>query len=180
MLLLTGLLFLLGNFTISCTSDLEQQEIISFTRQALEIEGKQSELMEYFARQHVGSRFFLEGMPTDAEYPEWMNAPESGLEGIVSLRKRLLFLDCPQSLQSIKQSLLEIYQLEIELAESEGETMSLTESMLKGVTAWKAAQEGFLPHQERRKDTYTRWAEILQEHDIDPAEEGFTELVRQE
>lgn len=179
LLLLTGLLFLLGSFTISCTSDLEQQEIISFTQQALEIEAKRSELMEYFAKQHVGplrERFFLEGIPTNAEYPEWMNAPKSGLEGMVSLRKRLLFLDCPQSLQSIKQSLLEIYQLEIELAESEGETMSLPEAMLQGIEKYKAAQEGILPHQERRKDTYTRWAEILREHGIDPAQEGFTEL----
>ena len=182
LLLLTGLLFLLGSFTISCTSDLEQQEIISFTRQALEIEGNQSELMEYFARQHVGplrEHFFLEGMPADAGYPKWMNAPESGLEGMVSLRKRLLFLDCPQSLQSIKQSLLEIYQLEIELAESEGETMSLSEAMLQGVAQYKTAQEGFLPHQERRKDTYTHWAEILREHGIDPAEGGFSGLIEQ-
>ena len=28
-----------------------------------------------------------------------------------------------------------------------------------------------------RKQIYTRWAEILREHDIDPAEEGFTQLV---
>jgi len=28
-----------------------------------------------------------------------------------------------------------------------------------------------------RIEVYTRWAEILREHGIDPAQEGFTELV---
>ena len=216
LLLLTGLLFLLGSFTISCTSDLEQQEIISFTQQVLEIEAKRSDLTAFFAGgsdltaflaseqraviKWLTELYFFGGVPTTALLKD---APPSDLEGMVSLQNKLLLLECPQSIQHIKDSLVYIYNSEISLAELEfqmeeensnlvpffGTRFVLPEVNQYNLELWKEKYESwqmpgvsqFMNHpwvklQLLRRDVYTRWAEILREHGIDPAQEGFTEL----
>ena len=96
------------------TPDPERQAIISFTRQALEIEGIRDELMAYFGGLGTGYNFrrqlelyFSQGVP--AKY-----APPDGIEGMSSLRNRLLLLDSPQATQAIKDGLLQIYSTELQ------------------------------------------------------------------
>lgn len=186
----------------------EQQKIITFTQQALEVEDKRNELMRYFGNSLYQTKilidsYFLEGVPTTA-----VNAPASELEGMVTLRKQLLFLECPQSLQAIKQSLLEIYQVEIGLAEIQldqenlpwlptfGDRLVLCELTIDNLSYWmqlaeqtpswtalgmqyaKVVQSDWFKAQEFRLEVYTRWAEILKEHGVDPLEEGLTSLIK--
>ena len=203
LLLLTGLLFLLGNSVAGCTVDTEREEIITFTQQALEIEAKRSQLNTFFGSLWEGSShqvwptsvYYLPGVPQG--FDKRNNTPRTDLEGMVSLRNRLLLLGCPQSTQSIKDALDQIYNSEINLAELEfqqgqeylyflryfSQRLVLPEVNIYNIEPWQArVGPTFLNHplvklQLLRRDTYTRWAEILREHGIDPAQEGFTELV---
>ena len=130
--------------TANTTPDMEREAIISFTVQALEIEKKRTDLIAYFAglRNSVGihgqalaiERFFSTGVPATLR-----DAPPSGLEGMTTLRNRLLLLDTPQSIGPIKDDLLFIYTSEI----------------LRIGTDWIALQE-------LREQTYIRWTAILQ------------------
>lgn len=192
----------------ACAVDTEREEIVSFTRQALEIEAKRNELMEFFASfrpPHYGYGFslwlidkgFLGGVPAKTyTFYSGDEVPPSSIEGMSSLRNRLLLLGCPQSTQSIKDALDQIYDSEIGLAESQssqkdlpwipyfGSGLVLCEVTKDNLSYWrqydaKVVQSEWFKVQELRKDTYTRWAEILQEHGIDPVQEGFTELIRQ-
>jgi hypothetical protein len=196
------------------SSDLEREEIIIFTQQALEIEAKRNELNIYISerakRQEVGLNSvkwfvnlrFLDGYAKDdGTYIQG----EVELEGMTSLRKRLMFLDCPQSMQVIKDILNDIYSSEVELAEfqlkgeeystlipSFGTMLILPEVNQQNIEFWleyyksrqfpASSSTLLLDHpwvelQLLRRDVYTRWAEIIREHGIDPAQEGFTELV---
>ncbi len=192
--------------------DSERDEIIAFTQQALEIEAKRSELVDYFASyQTIISQmewqvemFFLDGVPQG--FDKSRNLPKTDIEGMTSLRKRLLFLDCPQSMQVVKDVLIDIYSSEIELVERQlkgEEYLSeppyglpvpyFIKSMLvlppvnqHNVEFWleeyKSDASFLIKHpwvelQLLRKDVYSLWAEILREYYIDPAREGFTELV---
>ena len=124
LLLLTGLLFLLGNFTVGCTSNLEQEEIISFTQQALEIEAKRSELMIFFAGLQdkygpSGAAWIMTRILFGVPATRLVKDAPSDLEGMVSLQNKLLLLECPQSIQHIKDSLVYIYNSEVQLAESD-------------------------------------------------------------
>ena len=98
-------------------ADPEREAIITFTRQALEIESKRKQLMDYYrqplipqvGRQAVNwliSRTFLNGAPPNS----YLDLPPTGLEGMFSLQSKLLLLDYPQSLQVIKDSLNSIYE----------------------------------------------------------------------
>jgi len=191
----------------------EREEIIGFTQQALEIETRRNELNIYISER--ASRFevglpgakwfrnlcFLDGYSKDHTLYR-QGDPE--LEGMTSLRKRLLFLDCPQSMQVIKDILNDIYSSEVELAERQiqgeeypegvpffGNMLVLTEVDQHNIELWieeykswqfMASSSTLLMNhpwvelQLLRRDVYTRWAEILLEHGIDPVEEGFTEL----
>ena len=101
----------------SDTDDPDREAIIAFTQQALEIERKRSELMAYFAslRDTYGryarasriSRSFLPGVP--ARFND-----DKPLEGMSSLWEKLLVLDSPQPLLAVKDSLIAIYETEIQ------------------------------------------------------------------
>ncbi|MBT9162147.1 MAG: hypothetical protein DDT27_00691 [Dehalococcoidia bacterium] len=206
--------------------DSEREEIISFTRQALEIEAKRSEFMRYLAglrgiiglhgQRGVVEMRFSSGVP-----PEWAcevrGVPPSGFEGMASLLNRLLMLDCPQSMQPVKDTLIYIYHSEIGQVQLQVEIGRLQEQIgrlqveireLQSETLWagggpipklvypevtwdnldlwrqemgqhaplspihgfyKARVESvWFALQESRRDIYVRWAEILQEHGIDP------------
>lgn len=126
------------------------------------------------------------------------------VEGMNSLRKRVLFLDYPQSMQLTKDAFNYIYSSEVELAEREfqqgeensnivpffGTTFVLTEVNQYNIELWQAKYESwqvpgvsqFMNHPWvklplLRREVYTRWAEILRQHGIDPAKEGFVELI---
>lgn len=208
--LLTILIIGLLLFSACGTLNSERQEIISFTRQALEIEGKRNELMAYFASlldkygpfgaAWAMELFLLGGVPTTA-FPK--DPPPSDLEGMASFRNKILLLDCPQSMQSIKDALDHIYNSEVELAELEfrhdeeyplrvpfflknGTRFVLPEVNQYNIELWQEKQfptaSSFMEHpwvelQLLRRDVYTRWVKILQEHDIDLLEEGFTSLI---
>ncbi len=190
-ILIIGLLL----FSACGTLNSERQEIITFTRQALEIEDERNELMAYFASfplERYGTvqgwlvrRFLLEGVPTNL--PATYNAPRSGLEGMASLRQRILLLDCPQSMQPIKDALVYIYNSEVELAEHDLAGPIINQDNLElwhedlslNINFYISMDDPWLKLQLMRRDVYIRLAEILQEHGIDPAQEGFTELVGQ-
>lgn len=109
-------------------SDLERENITTFTKEALEIEAQRAELMQYFAtaRTKLGAfaqrtiieRSFLTGiLPNTFKY-----VPPSGLEGMESLQGKLSLLACPQSLQPVKDTLDSIYSSEIQLYQSQRES----------------------------------------------------------
>ncbi len=197
----------------ACGLDSEREEIITFTSQALEIEAKRNELNSYIglragrqsgfglpALEGFVKQYFLNGYSQD----------DVELEGMTSLRKRLLFLDYSQSIQVIKDTLNDIYSSEVELAELQlqgegyyvgafdsgipffGAMLVLPEVNQQNIEFWLEEYKSWqfpassstllMNHpwvelQLLRRDVYTRWAEILREHGIDPAQEGFTELV---
>lgn len=206
--------------TATPTPDLERQAIISFTRQALEIEGKRNELMAYFAGsdrlEWVGVSTiqwsFLSGVLADSYSA---GRPAKNLEGMYSLRMNLLLLSPPEPLQAVKDLLVHVYDTEVQQAEletslaeldippSEGRLFrpalprkvypevtkdnledwtqearrypvgSPMYDSLKGVLgAWGQAQL-------LRQQVYVHWSEILREHGIGPAKEGFAELTGQ-
>ncbi len=193
-------------------TSLEQEEIITFTQQVLEIEAKRSELIDYFASyqtiisqmEWLVGMFFLDGVPQGFDASK--NLPKTDIEGMTSLRKSLLFLDCPHSLQSVKDIFIHIYSSEIELVERQlkgEEYLSeppygppvpyFIKSMLVlppvnqyNVELWLEEYDSdsafLMKHpwvelQLLRIEVYTRWAEILREYGIVPAQERFTELV---
>ena len=47
-----------------------------------------------------------------------------------------------------------------------------------GETLWKELHSPWVEAQLIRREAYERWAKILREHGIDPAEQGFTELAK--
>lgn len=205
----------------SAAPGLERQAITSFTRQALEIEAKRSDVVEYFAglaeewgwggmSRHL-DMYLLVGFSEDSAALYDMASP---LEGMLSLHQRLLFLGCPPALRSIKDGLLYLYATEIELARLEeqlnsirSESSALENKLTSGWTIssrqslvcpsvtkdtvadweetadWMEYRSGVCGQwgrtQELRLDIYTHWAGLLQEHGIDPTEEGFAELVGQ-
>ncbi len=196
-------------------ADLEQQEIISFTRDMLHIEAKRNELNAYWELWLPKSRYgpagrwfmgthYLDGVSQD-DFEKYA-VPLVEVEGMKSLRKRVLFLDYPQSMQPIKDTFNYIYSSEVELAEREfqqgeeyytglpfdrglsfwGKALVLPEVNQHNIEFWQEKQvwdvSSFLNHpwvklQLLRRDAYTSWAEILRQHGIDPAKEGFAELV---
>lgn len=177
--------------TPASTPDLERDAIISFTLQALEIEAKRKELAAYFAglRDSVGihgqslaiERFFSTGVPATLR-----DAAPSGFEGMTTLRNRLLFVDSPQSMQIIKEALLNVYDSEIQLASDQ---LAYPEITVDGLDYWRqlvtdgGPGEHYYEYmvgtdwfglQEGRQHVYALWADILKEHGIDPA--GLTIL----
>ncbi|MBT9140266.1 MAG: hypothetical protein DDT30_00842 [Dehalococcoidia bacterium] len=120
---------------------------------------------------------------------------------------KLLMLDCPQSMQPVKDTLIYIYHSEIGQAQLQSQIRELQRELQSQIrelhpeTLWRGgsiqelvylevtwdnldhwrqkAQHGHFFYsrmvksiwfslQESRRDIYVRWAEILQEHGIDP------------
>ena len=181
--------------TPASTPDLERDAIISFTLQALEIEVKRKDLIEYFAdlRDRVGTygqalaieRFFSTGVPATLR-----DAPPSGFEGMTTLRNRLLLLDSPQSIRAIKDALLDVYDSEIQLA---SEQLAYSEITHDSLDYWRqlASDSGpgeqyyqymvgtnWFGLQEIRHHVYALWGDVLKEYGIDPA--GLTILYASE
>lgn len=178
-----------------CGANSEREAIITFTRQALEIEGKRNELMTYLSslyppllpenlyggQRNLINTFFLKGISANSTF---VNAPPSGIDGMTSLTQKVLLLDCPQSIQSIKDSLVYIYTSEVGLdytkvypdvtkdnVKARIEIWSKYENISFGGTPFADAL--WVKLQLQRIDVYSRWAEILREHGIDPAKEGL-------
>jgi len=143
--------------TPTAKADPEREAIITFTRQALAIEAERAELMKFYAYANLGMyrdwvmrATFLKGV--SATQYTW--APtDHDLAGMSALLSRLLLLDCPQSMQPIKDSLNHIYESEIQQF-----LLRQTESSLN---------ESF------RSEVYIRWAQLLKQHGIDPVQEGL-------
>ena len=220
--------------TPASTPDLEREAILSFNLQALEIEAKRNELIAYFASlsYSVGihgqalaiERFFPTGVP-----PTLRGAPPSGIEGMATLRNTLLLLDCPQSIQPIKDALLHVYDSEVQQALNQSALWEISGFALPGkytvdlgglgdqsvqiqsamlvnwgapirnlvypeitrdsLDYWRQLAEQsevgpvknlfkykvetvWFNIQGFRQQTYSRWAELLQERGIDPIEAG--------
>lgn len=108
-----------GGPTPTPTVDPEREAMLAFTRQALQIEAERAELMQYFASQRgTGApaviyswmgRAFAVGVPVG----EYNPGPPHELAGMEALYQRLLLLDCPQSVQTIKDALSHIYDSEL-------------------------------------------------------------------
>ena len=177
------------------TVDPEREAILAFTREALEIEAQRSELVAWFATIEPTTlrffvRLFLPGVP-EGYYHDRGWGPAKDLEGMSALYRRILLLDSPQSMQAIKDSLNHIYDSEIEHG---GLIPEVTKDNLD---YWKAKAAEYPPYsttynyymarvdsswgqlQALRRDVYTRWAQLLREHGIDPAKEGLTGLFPQ-
>jgi hypothetical protein len=170
--------------------DSDRDEIIEFTRAALTIEARRNALIAQLDRwTHFDvNRYFVNGIPAPIAEGNGFQP----LEGTLTLRNRLLLVDSPQSLEPIKDSLVHVYNTEIDLAMlqsySYGDGRIEESFVAPGVTKDNVEQYGksrnytevypeWLETQRFRKQIYTRWSEILVEQGIDPAEEGFRELV---
>ena len=194
----------------------DRNEIIAFTREALEIEAKRNSLMEYFVslRESAGSlgtihlvnRWILPGVSEQASRSfadSSMATPP--LEGMLSLRNRLLLLDVPQELEPVKDSLAAAYASEIDVGIRQGyfdggdgtlERSRVSPQVTKDNVAAiieKAEQFRYRSREYNfqmskagghwgqiqlfRQQIYIRWAAILQEQGVDSAKEGFTELT---
>jgi len=201
--LLVLLLIVLVPLT-GCGTNTEREAIITFTRQALQIETKRVELINWLGGQSSGltpyqhwlmGKYYLNGVAPNAPIPP------SGLEGMSSLTNKLLLLDCPQSMQSIKDSLVSIYNSEIRqfqlwqlniasgvddsfylevnwqnLDEWEQKSWWLRYSN-GGIAMRQMKDNAWYKAQSFRRDVYTQWAQILKDNGIDPAKEGLTDLV---
>jgi hypothetical protein len=110
------------------SANAEKTAILAFTRQALEIEGKRDALVNCYAglfmpfekedfKDLLGSsalimsQTFLTGISPNVY--AGIEIPPSGLEGMTSLRQKMILLSCPQSMQSIKDALVSIYTSEV-------------------------------------------------------------------
>ncbi|MDP3064852.1 MAG: hypothetical protein Q8O40_16870 [Chloroflexota bacterium] len=166
--------------------------MITFTREALQIEKERDELINlrsYYAGALV-PRFFLNGHSQIGGLPELQSARQ--------LKARLSLLESPQALQHVKDSLVEAYRLEIEAAqlETQRELSDINDTSQPqfspridrfNVDSYKKGQlpttmsrdSPWVIAQELRRDTYAKWAQLLREHGIDPAKEGFTSLVQE-
>ena len=101
----------------------EREEIIEFTRAAQAIEAERNDGMEFYASlmERVGpigarpimNRTMLDG--TTLEEAGRYGAP-GRFEGMYFLHRRLLLLDVPQVLEPVKDSLVQAYTSEIQLA----------------------------------------------------------------
>lgn len=157
--------------------DSQREEIISFTRQALEIEAKRNELMQYLAglRDVIGlqnqraliERRFVNGVPPGAH-----GVPPSGFEGMASLVNKLLMLDCPQSMQPVKNTLLHIYHAEIGQVQLQ---QLQSELWLLELEVWELQAEEWefppwsgpirnLVYPEITKDNLDHWRQLKEQH----------------
>jgi hypothetical protein len=137
------------------------------------------------------------------------------------LHRRLLLLNAPQVLEPVKESLVQAYASEIQLAINQSQSKNVEDGVNNAISempgykypgvnlgkfvypsvtkdnldtfkqkaeeykrysggyrSWMRYVEGpWGQTQLFRKQIYTRWAVILEEHGINPAEEGLTELV---
>ena len=178
-----------------------RDEIIDFTRKALVIEAERNSLMAYMARVGTVRMYFFRGITAERAN----NSKTVSSEGMRLLQKRLLLLDAPQSLHSVKESLVHAYTTEIELgvghsARETGEPLMSSSYVDPRVTKdnildFKDRAEQFEKFSNRyqsyiwafenqwgqtqlfRKEIYDRWSEILEKQGLDPAEEGLTDLV---
>jgi len=194
--------------------DAEREAIITFTQQAFQIEAKRGELINWLGGQSLGlnpyqrwlvGKYYLTGVAPNAPDSS-APIPSSGLEGMSSLVNKLSLLDCPQSVQSIKDSLTSIYNSEIR--QFQLWQLNLTSGVASGVdhsfyleVNWENLDEWALKPwvsenyygvtttlqmkdnawyqlQSFRRDVYTQWLQLLKQHGIDPAKEGFTELIQ--
>lgn len=160
-------------------SDPEREAILSFTRQALQIEADRAELMKYFAglqgrmsaesvRVFVGQTF-LTGVPVGTYQPE----PPHELEGMAQLYSRLLSLDSPPATMNIKDAFLNIYKSEIRLFQESGANPKITKDNVPEETRYAPTWNGA---QLFRHDAYGLWRQILREHSVDPGKERVTGL----
>jgi hypothetical protein len=209
LLLLLITLFLLGGCSLS-KADTEQEAIVTFTQQALQIEAKRVELINWLGGHSIGltpsqewimEKYYLNGVSPNTPNPP-TPIPPSGLEGMSSLTNKLLLLDCPQSIQSIKDSLISIYNSEIHQFQLgqfkdtangvdssfflEINWQNLDEWALEPCWLWNSnggvamrqmKDSAWYQLQSFRRDVFTQWSQLLIQHGIDPAKEGFTDLV---
>ena len=196
-----------------CTANSEKQAIITFTQQVLEIENKRAELLNWYEKIDVTGNLltfivgetFLTGVKPDTYYKEV--TPPTGIEGMTTLKQQITLLICPQSVQSIKDSLVSIYDSEIDIgAPYIARDLSRTDSRytiiaMDNLDLWAKrlsevapdAKSYFPPGepsyyhniivsdwyktQSFRRDVYSQWSQLLKQHGIDPAKEGFDNLV---
>lgn len=177
--------------TPAAIPDLEPNAIISFTLQTLEIEAKRKDLIAYidslstkvgtYGKALAIERYFSGGVPSALR-----DAPPSGFEGMTTLRNRLISLHSPQSMRIIKESLLDVYNSEIQLA---SEQLAYPEITIDSLAYWRqlVSEGGPGEHyyeymvgtdwfglQENRQHVYALWGDVLKEGGIDP--EGLTIL----
>ena len=181
-----------------------REEIVEFTRGALAIEADRNAGIEFYALllKKYGSigatsymnKAFVEGF---LEHHLKRGAPEQ-FKGMHMLQRRLLLLDVPQVLEPIKDSLVQAYEREIQLAIQQSQTWVIESKFSDGLREPKVimpqvtkdnvddTQASLKPWRRLglwgetqlfRKEIYNRWSEILEEQGIDPADGGLTELV---
>ncbi|MBT9162148.1 MAG: hypothetical protein DDT27_00692 [Dehalococcoidia bacterium] len=171
-------------------TDSKREEIISFTRQALEIEAERNDLVEFALSRMFDFRngIFLQGTGV-------LFKTDPPLAGVTTLKSNLMLLSCPPSMSGVKDLLMEAYRLEIEavrldeewridrlkpLSEERGSLkrqfyLEINRFNVSGDLPLRYDRHGpWIIAQKLRRDAYLKWVEILQEHDIDPAEEEFT------
>ena len=186
-----------------CNSNAEREAAVDFTRQALEIEADRTVMMGFFYDLHWGrgaskfeywlvQKYFMNGMveATALEYlgsEDIGNFPDSpGFAGMRSLQAELLLLQCPSSLCPIKDSLAQIYNVEVEQGQLNKGYPEVTKDNVEKLAEEARRYSSWIDLPVRspwgqaqllRQQVYARWAEILQEHDIDLVEEGIGGVV---
>lgn len=119
-------------------SNNKQQEIINFTKEAYVIELK-GEILNLYSGLYLSFRpyspvafdYYLNGMKL-SDYLKIEPKATEDLDGMYSLKNKMALLDCPQSMQSIKDSLINIYESEIRQYQlSKAQSKSSNSNMLE-------------------------------------------------
>lgn len=161
-----------------------KEAIVAFTQAALRLEGKRDKVVEGLAR-YSPLVFYALNL-------DWSAYGMEG-EGLWCLLGELALLDAPPQLRPIKDALLAIYSLEVDLLIRQGECTSweadtwgnsgyircagsdhtvfprVTEDNVESAIAdgESGAQSGWAAAQLLRAKTYERWREVLEDVGID-------------
>jgi hypothetical protein len=187
------ILFLCTPILTGC-GNTDREATIAFTREALGIERQRNDLIslrQYYALP-IAIKFFIDG------YKKINNTQISQLTkdmpSITALRAKLIFLSCPQGLENIRASLVEVYTLETGSAKAELGRLSDTnkgslsdpqfyyeityQNIDVGKTEISNPGCDWVIAQELRRDAYIQWSQILKDNGVNLQKEGFTALAQ--
>lgn len=117
---------------------LEQEKAIAFTKAALEIEAQRNDIVANLAKGWNHSSFKA-GLAIS--FRTRVEGKLNLSNGVASLRNKLALLDCPNFLLNVKIMLLQVYELELESAE----TITKQGSLLGQIEVKTVKAKGFNP-----------------------------------
>lgn len=136
--------------------DREREAMLTFTRQALQIEAERDKVV-------------ILGASPFQRWQYKQRAPQ--------LQAQLLLLKSPQTFQPVKDALMEVYRLETLAAQEDRVVASVNRFNADSPENRFIPKFPWVVAQKLRGDVYAQWAQLLRDHGIYPAKEGFTALV---